>query len=86
MTGDHFGYGNPGRDFGPGPGHAARIFTWPAGQEPPLDDIGVAVALLSGGTVRMRPADAGEGLRALVVADHDVSAAEAERLLYGGQS
>lgn len=86
MTGDHFGYGNPEHAGGPSGGRAARAFTWDCRQQPPMDDIARAVAELSGGAVRLQPVPTGTQDYALVVADHDVSDAEAEYLLYGGQS
>jgi len=59
---------------------AAKIFYWDWKEPPPMEAIAEAVAEMSGGGVHMRRVETGSDDYELVVSDHLVDDAEAERL------
>ena len=56
-----------------------HILSWDVGQQPDLDELANAVYDASDGLVRIHPIDTGSNDYAIVVADHRVDAAHADR-------
>jgi len=57
-----------------------RLFTWDWKEQPPMTEIAAFVAELSGGSVVMREHPTGSDQYALVIADHQISEADAGRV------
>jgi hypothetical protein len=58
----------------------ARIFTWDCNQQPDMENIASFVAEISGGKVIMAEVDTQSDEYAWVVADHQVSDREGQRM------